>query len=458
VRHRAGIFQNQRTLARSIVPRVIGRSNSFGRDAGAGPTLMRVQKTSLKILHVLEHGLALNSGYGFRSLNIVRSQSKRGWEPVVLTFPNAYESAKGSWQQPEIVKGINFYYRPLSVPWGRLFLRRRRISSLVNRIRQIMEVEKPDLLHAHSPVDNGVAALHAGRKLKVPVVYEIRSLWEEAGVAHGTYEYHSHQFRQIRTLETRVCQRVDQVAVISNRLRDHLIDRGIRPDKISVVPNGVDLETMKPCGPDAEYQETWKLKGKQIVAYIGSFRRYEGLDLLIGAIAYLSKSRRDIVLLLVGGGRLEAESELRALVERFDLREKVIMPGWLPPDRIPGVYALTDVLVYPRKRMLLTDVVTPLKPLEAMAMGKALIASDVGGHRELIRSGHNGVLFPAGNESALADAIVDLLDDHDLRRRLAAQSATWVQKRSWNETTSVYAEIYGNAQEVNSSRFLVSPR
>jgi PEP-CTERM/exosortase A-associated glycosyltransferase len=419
-----------------------------------GSTLMGIPKNSLKILHVVEHGISLKSGYGFRSQNIFQAQLERGWQPLVLTFPEVNESDKGYWRHPETVKGIRYYYRPLSAP-RRLFPFfgfRRRTSALAKRILEIVEIEKPDLLHAHSPVLNGVAALQVEQKLRIPFVYEIRSLWEEAAVAHGTYGYHSCEYNRIRALETRVCQNADQVAVISNGLRNHLIDRGILSDKILVAANGVDLETKKPCEPDAEYKETWKLTGKATVAYIGSFRRYEGLDLLVKAISHLSKTRPEVVLLLVGGGRLEVESELRALVDRLELRDKVLMPGWLPPERIPGVYALTDVLVYPRSRIPLTDMVTPLKPLEAMAMSKALIASDIGGHRELVRPGHNGLLFPAGNESALAEAIACLLDDHGLRRRLAEEGAAWVQReRSWNKTTSIYAKIYNKALRASSS-------
>jgi PEP-CTERM/exosortase A-associated glycosyltransferase len=415
---------------------------------------MGIRNRPLKILHVVEHGITLNSGYGFRSLNIFWSQSKRGWQPVVLTFPEPHERDKGYWRQPETLRTIRYYYRPLSEQ-RRLFpffVFRRRMASLAKRIGEIAALEKPDLLHAHSPVLNGATALKVGRRLGIPLVYEIRSLWEEAAVAHGTYGYHSYQFKRIRTLESRICRNADQVVTISNGLKNHLVGRGIPSDKISIVSNGVELDTFTTCEPDAEYQRIWKLAGKEIVAYIGSFRRYEGLDLLIKAFAYLSKTRPESVLLLVGGGRLEAESELKALVDRLDLREKVVMPGWLPPERIPGVYALTDVLVYPRTRIPLTEIVTPLKPLEAMAMGKSLIASDIGGHRELIRPGYNGLLFPAGSEAALAEAIARLLDDHGLRRRLGEQGAIWVSReRSWSKTTSLYAEIYGKALRASSS-------
>jgi glycosyltransferase involved in cell wall biosynthesis len=219
--------------------------------------------------------------------------------------------------------------------------------------------------------------------------------------------------------------------------------------------NGVDLDNIKPAAPDAEYKENWQLSGKKVVGYVGSFRDYEGLDLLVKAIARVVRIRPDLVLLLVGGGRREVEAELAALVDKLDLRERVIMPGWLPQERIPGVYALIDLLAYPRKRILLTDLVTPLKPLEAMAMGNALIASDIGGHRQLIQPGYNGLLFPPGNESDLAEAVIRLLDNDGLRQKLARQAGVWVRReRSWSRTTSVYAEVYDKAQKANAASHL----
>ena len=142
------------------------------------------------------------------------------------------------------------------------------------------------------------------------------------------------------------------------------------------------------------------------------------------------------------------EAELKKQIERLHLKEKVIMPGRISHDRIPAIYALADILAYPRYSMRLTELVTPLKPLEAMAMGKALVASDVGGHRELIRHGYTGLLFPAGNVSSLTDALKCLMDDVRLRQDLQTQGLAWVQQEhNWDKTTAVYEEFYSQAIE-----------
>ena len=140
------------------------------------------------------------------------------------------------------------------------------------------------------------------------------------------------------------------------------------------------------------------------------------------------------------------ENELKAQIRRLHLEDKVVVPGRISHDHIPGIYAMVDILAYPRYSMRLTELVTPLKPLEAMAMGKALIASDVGGHKELIRHNKTGLLFQAGNETALANAIKRILEDDSLRKNLESKGPAWVREHhTWEKTTSVYQDIYAKA-------------
>lgn len=424
---------------------------------------------SLKILHILDHSLPLHSGYTFRSQNIFQAQRKKSWEPVIVTSPKHEESWKGPWAKEEQVGGHR-YYRTGAVSHNGIPFEAelRLMTALGKRIQEVAEVVKPDILHAHSPELNAIPALWVGRKLGIPVVYEIRAFWEDAAVDHGTYTEDSWKYKLTRFIETQVCRRADQIAVLCKGLKDDLIKRGIPAAKLSVVYNGINPDDFKPCKPDTEYQKAWNLEGKTVIGFIGSFYRYEGLDLLINAFSHLlSKPPRfpasslpslppsqppglqpsqppSIALLLVGGG--EVEEELRAQIKRLHLENKVIMPGRIPHDRIPGIYAMVDILAYPRYSMRLTELVTPLKPLEAMAMGKALVASDVGGHQELIQHNETGILFSAGSEIALANAIENLLNDDSLRKNLESKGPVWVREHhTWKKTTSVYEDIYANA-------------
>ena len=399
----------------------------------------------MKILHILDHSLPLHSGYTFRSQNIFRVQLMRGWHPVILTSPKHEESWKGPWKKREEIGGIR-YYRTGALPHNVFPLEGelRLMIALGRRIREVVEIEKPDLLHVHSPVLNAIPAFRVARKLGLPLVYEIRAFWEDAAVDHGTYAEGSWKYRLLRSIETLVCRKVDCIAILCRGLKNDLIKRGIHEEKITVVFNGVNTDDFSACELDGEHQKAWKLDGNKVIGFIGSFYRYEGLDLLVDAFARLTATRSDIMLLLVGGGEMEAE--LKRQIRQLNIEEKVIMPGRIPHDQIAGVYASVDILAYPRYSMRLTELVTPLKPLEAMAMGKAIVASDVGGHRELIQHGKTGLLFPAGDISGLTESLARLLDDDILLHNMQQKGITWVkQEHTWDKTTSVYQDIYDKA-------------
>lgn len=399
---------------------------------------------SLKVLHILDHSLPLHSGYAFRSQNIFRAQRKRGVTPVAITSPKHEENWKGKWVEKEEIDGFS-YYR--TGPTGGTFpfdAELRIMRTLGRLIRKVANSENPDLLHAHSSILNAIPAIRVGRSMGIPVVYEIRAFWEDAAVDHGTYKQNSWKYRLVNSVETWVCRKADHVVALCNGLKDDLMKRGISPEKISIVSNGVSVEDFKITEPDVEYIKSWKLQGKKVIGFIGSFYRYEGLDLLVNAFAGLAKNRPDVVLLLVGGG--EMKDELMVQIKRLGLENRVVMPGRIRHDRVPGIYALVDILAYPRYSKRITELVTPLKPLEAMAMGKALVASDIGGHRELIQSGRTGLLFTPGNASALKAALERILDERDLCKYLEAQGIDHVRKEyTWDKTTSVYTDVYSRA-------------
>jgi PEP-CTERM/exosortase A-associated glycosyltransferase len=418
-----------------------------GRRANSASGDVSSSGLTLKIVHILDHSLPLHSGYSFRTQNLMNEQRKRGWSPVALTSPKHEASWKGSPKEREEIGGIR-YYRTGALSLGTLpFVSEIRLMrSLAKRLEQVVAIEKPDVLHAHSPVLNVLPALWVGRKYGIPVVYEIRAFWEDAAVDHRTYSQDSWKYKSVRAAETWACGRARQVVVICNGLKTDLVSRGVPETKIKVVFNGINPDDFHSSQADLETAKSFRVLGKKVLGFVGSFYRYEGLDLLIEAVARIADARSDVSLLLVGGG--EMERELKSQVERCRLQDKVIFSGRVPHDAISKMYSLIDVLVYPRYSMRLTELVTPLKPLESMAMKKPLIASDIGGHRELIQNGQTGLLFKPGDVAALAKAMEQLLDDTELRERLARQGDNWVrQHHTWEKTTSVYSEIYLEALE-----------
>ena len=187
---------------------------------------------------------------------------------------------------------------------------------------------------------------------------------------------------------------MNAVTTICEGLRGDILGRGIPPEKVTVIPNAVNIENFSMAGiRDVQLATTLGLNENVVLGFIGSFYAYEGLAVLIQALPKMLAGNPKIRVLLVGGG--PQEQELKALAARFGVENKVIFTGRVPHDQVQAYYNLIDILVYPRLKMRLTDLVTPLKPLEAMAQGRLVVASDVGGHQELIQDGKTGMLFAA---------------------------------------------------------------
>jgi len=395
----------------------------------------------MRILHILDHSLPLHSGYVFRTLAILREQRALGWQTLQLTTPR--HGKAGS--DVEDVDGWRFHRTPLAESPASLlpgvgYLREMRASA--RRIEELARDFDADILHAHSPVLNALPALRAGRKLGIPVVYELRALWEDAAVDHGTTTEGDLRYRASRALETHALRRAGRITTICEGLRREIVDRGIPAGRVTVIPNAVDAREFRfGAAPDPSLRGKLGLTGATVIGFAGSFYAYEGLDLLLEAAALLLPRMPDLRVLLVGGG--PQEDALKAQAARLSLGDRVVFTGRVPHADVQRYYDLIDVLAYPRKRMRLTEIVTPLKPLEAMAQGRLLIASDVGGHRELIRPGETGELFKAGDPDALAAAVLDLGGDAVRWPARRATARRYVEtERNWKASVARYAAVY----------------
>lgn len=395
----------------------------------------------MRILHVLDHSIPLHSGYTFRTASILREQRVLGWETFHLTSPKQGQTTAAE----EDVDGLHFYRTAAGAgPFANLPVGREvaLMKALGQRLEQVLKQVKPDIIHAHSPVLNALPALKVGRKLGIPVVYEIRAFWEDAAVDHGTTSQGSLRYRATRGLETRAIQRADHVFTICEGLRADIVARGVASSKVTVIPNAVDVESFSLASPpDAALQAKLGLTGCTVVGFIGSFYAYEGLDLLIAALPALIQARPDVQVLLVGGGSQEAN--LRQQAQQLGVAHKVVFAGRVPHQEVSRYYDLINVLAYPRHPMRLTDLVTPLKPLEAMAQGQLFVASDVGGHKELIEHNRTGVLFKAGSADALTQSLLDLLNNPALWPILRANGREFVENvRNWRNSVANYVEPY----------------
>jgi len=398
----------------------------------------------MKILHVFDHSIPLHSGYSFRSQSILHHQAEMGWSTCHVT-----SGKQGSLNDLiEDVGGKRFYRtaEPMGVKSLVPVVRQWQVvRDLERRLAGVIAIEQPDLVHAHSPSLNGLAALRAGRHAALPVVYECRAFWEDAAVDLGSARRWGLRYRLSRWLESYVFRQADHVTCICEGLRQDILARGLPEEKVTVIPNAVDVERFSHAGAkDEALAADLRLQSATVVGFIGSFYDYEGLDLAIAAMPRILAERPDVRLLLVGSGPREAA--WRAQAQALGLGEKVRFTGRIPHSEIERFYSLVDILVYPRRSMRLTNLVTPLKPLEGMAQGKLVLASDVGGHRELIRDGETGTLFRAGDAAALSRAVLALLKNRPIwgERRAAARSFA-ERERTYQQSVARYGDVYLNA-------------
>jgi PEP-CTERM/exosortase A-associated glycosyltransferase len=397
---------------------------------------------ALRILHVLDHSLPLHSGYTFRTRAILAAQRACGWETFHLTGPKQGPTSAAQ----DVADGWTFHRTPFRARFGNtpvlgeLIL----LRDLHARLDELAAALRPDIIHAHSPVLDALPALLVGRRYRIPVVYEVRAFWEDAAVSLGQSREDGMRYRATRALETFALRRADAVTTICEGLRGDIVKRGVAPEKITVIPNAVDLhEFSSPKPPDPALVACHGLSGKPVIGFFGSFYHYEGLHLLLEAMPDLLAAGPDLRVLLAGGG--PQDKQLRARAAELGLGGKVIFLGRVPHAEITKYYDLVDIMIYPRISIPLTELVTPLKPLEAMAMEKIVVASDVGGHRELIHDDDTGYLFPPDKPAAIAARLLDVL-----RRRadwpgMRARGRRFVEtERNWPNSVARYEGVYGS--------------
>ncbi|MBT5047929.1 MAG: glycosyltransferase, exosortase A system-associated [Rhodospirillaceae bacterium] len=395
----------------------------------------------MRILHILDHSIPLQSGYTFRTLSILQQQRALGWETFHLTSPKHTRPFVAQ----EEVDGWSFYRTPpIEGPGAKLPVLRELalINATASRLAQVAPEIRPDILHAHSPVLNAIPALRVGRKLGIPVVYEVRAFWEDAAASHGTSSEGGPRYQLTRALESWALRRASAVTTICEGLRGDIVARGIPEDRVTVIPNAVNVDEFSGGAPgDPTLAHSLGLTGKTVLGFLGSFYSYEGLHHALQAMPKILAANEDVRLLLVGGG--PEDERLRQTATQMGLADKIIFTGRVPHAEVQKYYDLVDVLVYPRIPIRLTDLVTPLKPLEAMALNKVIVASDVGGHRELIRDGETGNLFAAGDIDDLAATVLRVLDSrYDWPGQIAAGRHFVEQERSWRNSVARYAPVY----------------
>ena len=344
-------------------------------------------------------------------------------------------AAKPLWR-----RALHFAIKPLRPGWSWIE-ERILFKHFTARIIEVAKAENAEIIHAHVPYRVGMPAMKAARTLGLPFVYEMRGMWEESAVASGRWRAGGLAHRRFRRMETKVLRNADAVICISETLQNEAISRGVPSEKITIVPNAVDLQESATAQSELYSQMKDKLGDSPVVGYIGSLRELEGVDSTADAVAILRKQGVDAKLFVLSSE--SGQSELLAHCERLGIGEHSHVVGPVPHDQVAPFYELIDVFVVSRPDARVTRLVTPLKPFEAMRSGRALVMPDLPALAEIIEDGKTGRLYPVDDVQALATTIRELLEDESQRSEMGTAAAEWVtSERTWSKVVEGTTEVY----------------
>jgi glycosyltransferase involved in cell wall biosynthesis len=378
---------------------------------------------------------------------LLRAQSQLGIDVHVVTGP--FQRGKSD-DSKDVIDGI--YYRRtgdqhshalgISEQGAGALGRMRKIFAIFSFKRAVVILARDlgvDIIHAHGTFFCGLASYFAAKKLRVKFCYEVRSLWEER-ILFSKQVARAYKARLVKSIETWVANKADALFVICDGLRNEFLSRGLRRDRIYVVPNGMHSKDIL-VRRNAFDGVTSPLR----IGYVGSLSPIEGLPILINVSAEILNTGRRIEVHIWGKG--SDEDEIKRLVEEKG-RDEIVFHGGFEPEQREQVYNSLDVVVNPRLESRLTRLVTPLKPLEAMLYGRLFIGSDIPGIREVTGDGRHGILMPPDDEKALQMVLEDILNDVEagaLNRYIALiddASLYVTDSRSWLNIGKTYVEVY----------------
>ncbi len=415
----------------------------------------------MKVLHVLDYSLgSRQAGYTIRSKYIFDTQSNIGLEPIVATrFKDTHLIDSKFLVKEEYLDGVLYLndmtQASLDLHFQSLGFRQTRYSATLHReglqrqfqnhISRVVEVHRPEVIHVASPAQNALISADVGHKYNLPVIYEVRGLWHETGVVAGTLDTSSKEYQHRHFLFVEAMKRADLIVTLAETMKEEFIREGIPEDKIFIIPNGVDTSKFTPRPYPTHLARRLGLdSGHVTIGHIGSIRKLEGLRWLLKAGKILLSRHSQVKILIVGGG--DEVEPLQRLATELGLDSVVHFTGQVPHEDVFDYYSLIDIFVIPRVRSRVTELVTPIKPYEAMAMGKAVIVSDVAALREIIDDGTTGIVCNADDPEDLAQKCTALIEDTQLRAKIGHRARQWIsQHRDWQQVVANYESIYKHA-------------
>lgn len=409
-------------------------------------------KPGSRVFYLLHNSLPYNSGgYATRTHGLLTGIRNLGeFDPAGFSRPGYPSDHKKYISQslpsviPRIdsVDGVEYYRADQSIRKSSLTLEEY-VEVFAKELEQRGREQRVRLIHAASNYPNGLAASVAARRLGVPSVYEVRGLWEVTRMSRQRNWEHSDYCNFMAKMEAEACRQADHVITITEALKDVMVERGVDREKISVVPNCVHVELFTPSSKrDEELVAQLNIAPAEVViGYIGSVVNYEGLyDLLRAGRKLLDDGMDHFKILIVGDGAVL--QGLKDLAGSLGITRNVIFTGRVPHALVNRYYSLVDITPFPREPFQVCEIVSPLKPFEALACGKAVLVSSCAALTEIIEHGSNGLVFQKGSYEDLADKLKLLINDQTLRSSLGDAGRAWVIKhRDWSNSARIVNSI-----------------
>lgn len=386
-----------------------------------------------------------SNGYATRSHSVLTTLKEYGLDVIGATRPgypwDVRFDNKPKDQSEYFIDEIKYEHLP------GLIQREMTISDYINKSSQLIEsdVKKngAKIIHACSNYLNAFPALIAARKLGLPFVYEVRGFWEITEASRKLGWLDSDKFAVDKKMESLLIQNADAVITLTESMKNEIVNRGAVHEKIFVAPNAVSIEKFNPIAKDKLLQAKIGLNDNITIGYVGSIVDYEGLDHLISASYQLLNAGYKLNILIVGDGA--ALNNLKLQVSKLGIQNHVFFTGRVPHQDIVKYYSLIDIAPFPRKDLEVCELVSPLKPFEAMALKKCVIASDVKAIKEFITDGENGFLFKKNDITSLRDILAKLIDNPVLRNSVMDKSRVWVSSnRTWIKSGEIFSQVYNS--------------
>ncbi|WP_445001086.1 glycosyltransferase family 4 protein [Halomonas mongoliensis] len=403
-----------------------------------------------RICYILSNSFPYSSGgYASRSQGVAESLNDRGWAVIAITRPGFPLDAKvlkkgeKDINDADRINGIEYrrLLSPSKIELNTCDYVRESASALESELMKL----RPDVIVAASNYVCGLASLIAARNMGLSFIYEVRGFWEVSRASREPGFENTIKYKVEEEMEGFVARSADHVFTLTKPMKAELIKRGVGEEKISILPNCCDVKTFQSAPAKNNLKASFGIRESSVViGYIGTFVDYEGLDDLAYACGILKEKGLDFVLVLVGNenpliNRLgEISERIRVIAKEKGFDADLIMPGRIPHDQVSDIYSIIDIAPFPRRPCKVCELVSPIKPLEALASEKSVVVSSVGALAEMVSDNETGLVFEKGSISDLANKLEVLVNNPALRKKLGENGRVWVSReRTWERVGEV---------------------